>query len=207
MIGKLTGVIDTIGEDFVILDVQGVGYLVHCSHRTLAQLRSLGEVAKLQIETHVREDAIRLYGFASETERDWFRLLQSVQGVGAKVALGVLGALSPEELATAIARQDKTQIARAPGIGPRLAARLLTELKDKVPQGAGLIQPPVDGTAPAAADAMGGLQDAQDAITGLLTLGYARAQAVEAVTAARQALGGTADTAALIRQALKQLSR
>lgn len=204
MIGKLNGVIDTIGEDFIILDVHGVGYLVHCSTRTLSHLRQVGEPAKLAIETHVREDSIRLYGFITEAEREWFRLLQTVQGVGAKVALAVLGAMSAAELAAAIVRQDKLQIARAPGIGPRLAARLVTELKDKAPAGAVLSQ------------AQGGAADvgaaaeppaAQDAIAALLTLGYGRPQAADAVGGARQTLGDTADAAALIRQALKQLSR
>ncbi|HEY5225828.1 MAG TPA: Holliday junction branch migration protein RuvA [Methylovirgula sp.] len=208
MIGKLTGIIDTIGEDFIILDVQGVGYLVHCSTRTLAQLRSIGEPAKLAIETHVREDAIRLYGFATDSEHEWFRLLQTVQGVGAKVALAVLGAMSAEALATAIARQDKAQIAKAPGIGPRLAARLLTELKDKTPAGTPLIfirtgGPDGGGTG----EDMPAMREVLDAVAALLTLGYGRPQAVDAVASARQALGEAADTAALIRQALKQLSR
>jgi holliday junction DNA helicase RuvA len=206
MIGKLTGIIDTIGEDFIILDVHGVGYLVHCSSRTLAHLRQVGEPVKLAIETHVREDSIKLYGFIADVERDWFRLLQSVQGVGAKVALAILGAMSADELAAAIVRQDKAQIARAPGIGPRLAARLVTELKDKAPACAALSQAPIGapesgGPPPPAA------QDAQDAIAALLTLGYARPQAGDAVSVARQALGEAADAAALIRQALKQLSR
>ena len=204
MIGKLTGLIDTIGEDFIILDVQGVGYLVQCSTRTLAQLGQIGAPAKLAIEMHVREDSIKLYGFVSDTERDWFRLLQTVQGVGAKVALAVLGAMSPGELAAAIARQDKAQIARAPGIGPRLAARLAAELKDKLPTGMALAEAHV-----VAADKGLTLEPAaaQDAIAALLTLGYGRPQAVDAVAAASQALGEGAETAALIRQALKHLSR
>ncbi len=204
MIGKLNGVIDTIGEDFIILDVQGVGYLVHCSARTLAHLPHVGELAKLFIETHVREDSIRLYGFFTEAEREWFRLLQTVQGVGAKVALAVQGALSGEELAAAIIRQDKAQIARAPGIGPRLAARLVTELKDKAPAGGPLSQAQ---TGSAEHGASMEPVAAQDAIAALLTLGYGRPQAGDAVGGARQLLGETADTAALIRQALKQLAR
>lgn len=207
MIGKLTGTIDTIGEDFVILDVQGVGYLVQCSTRTLAQLGSAGEPAKLAIETHVREDAIRLYGFATDAERAWFRLLQTVQGVGAKVALGILGAMSAEALAVAIARQDKAQIAQAPGIGPRLAARLVTELKDKMPERLPLVQPQPGSISPDMSDDAPAMRDARDAIAGLLTLGYARAQAADAVAGARQNLGEAADTAALIRHALKHLSR
>ncbi len=207
MIGKLSGTIDSIAEDFVIIDVNGVGYVVHCSARTLSHLPRVGEAVSLAIETHVREDAIKLYGFTSEAERDWFRLLQTVQGVGAKVALAVLGSLSADELATAIVRQDKAQIARAPGIGPRLAARLAAELKDKVPASLSLRH----GVAQGAVE--GGLEEgaepaaAQDAVAALLTLGYARGQAADAIEGARRRLGETADTAALVRQALRQLSR
>src|SRR6187455_3861029 len=117
MIGKLKGVIDSYGEDFIVLDVNGVGYLVHCSARTLQALPAAGEAATLSIETHVREDQIRLFGFTSDLEREWFRLLQTVQGVGAKVAMSVLGTLKPGELATAIALQDRATLARAPGVG------------------------------------------------------------------------------------------
>ena len=133
MIGKLKGVVDSVEEEALILDVNGVGYLVSASPRTLRALPAVGQPAELLIETHVREDAIRLYGFLTAGERDWFRLLQSVQGVGAKVALGILGALSAEALSAAIARQDKAMMARAPGVGPKLAARLVLELKDKAP--------------------------------------------------------------------------
>jgi len=131
MIGKLKGIVDTIGEDFAILDVQGVGYVVFCSGRTLQKLPRLGEPAAMAIETQMREDSIRLYGFISDAEREWFRLLQSVQGVGAKVALAIQTVLDSSELAFAIARQDKAAIARAPGVGPKLAARIIAELKDK----------------------------------------------------------------------------
>src|SRR5437763_14780972 len=133
MIGKLTGVLDSFGEDHVILDVNGVGYVVTCSSRTLQRLPSRGETASLAIETQVREDAIRLFGFTSDAERDWFRLLQSVQGVGAKVALAILGILSAGELAMVIGTQDKASVARAPGVGPKLAGRIVAELKDKAP--------------------------------------------------------------------------
>ncbi len=118
MIGKLRGVVDAYGEDFVIIDVQGVGYVVHCSSRTLQKLPPTGEAATLSIETHVREDMIRLYGFRSDAEREWFRLLQGVQGVGSKVALGILSVLEPGQLASAIATNDKASIARGPGVGP-----------------------------------------------------------------------------------------
>ncbi len=133
MIGKLSGVVDSLDEDGLVLDVNGVGYLVAASARTLRSLPPIGEPAALLIETQVREDAIRLYGFLTVVERDWFRLLQSVQGVGAKVALGILGALTPDALSAAIASQDRAMMARAPGVGPKLAARLVMELKDKAP--------------------------------------------------------------------------
>jgi Holliday junction DNA helicase RuvA len=133
VIGKLRGVIDSYGEDFVIVDVQGVGYVVHCSTRTLQHLPQAGEATTLSIETHVREDMIRLYGFRSDAEREWFRLLQTVQGVGAKVALGILSVLDPGAIANAIATGDKTAVSRGPGVGPKLAARIVAELKDKAP--------------------------------------------------------------------------
>src|SRR2546425_9360468 len=131
MIGKLTGVIDSYGEDFIIVDVGGVGYLVHCSARTLQALPAQGEPVMLAIEPNVREDQIRLFGFPTAVEREWFRLLQTVQGVGTKVALSVLGTLSPADLATAVAMRDKAMIARAPGVGQKVAERIVTELKDK----------------------------------------------------------------------------
>src|SRR3974390_2575862 len=133
MIGKLRGIIDSYGEDYIILDVNGVGYLVHCSPRTLQELPAAGQPAILSIETHVREDQIRLFGFMSELEREWFRLLQTVQGVGAKVALSVLGTLTPPELASAVAMRDKAMVARDSGVGPKVAERIVTELKDKAP--------------------------------------------------------------------------
>ena len=203
MIGKLAGLVDSFEEDELILDVNGVGYLVAASARTLRALPPRGERAELWIETHVREDAIRLYGFLTATERDWFRLLQSVQGVGAKVALGVLGALSPEALSTAIARQDKATMARAPGVGPKLAARLVLELKDKAPVGgAGFAGPSPDVDRDAALP-----KGAQDAILALVGLGYAQAQAASAVGKALGALGAEAETAALIRAGLKALAQ
>src|SRR6201981_1150247 len=133
MIGKLTGAIDSVGEDFVILDVHGVGYLIHCSARTLQALPREGEAVTLAIETHVREDQIRLFGFLSDVEREWFRLLQTVQGVGTKVALSVLGTLKPADLASAIALRDKAAVARTHGVGPKGAERIVAELKDKAP--------------------------------------------------------------------------
>ena len=133
MIAKLKGIIDSYGEDFVIVDVNGVGYLVHCSARTLQSLPAQGEAVTLAIETYVREDQIRLFGFQSDVEREWFRLLQTVQGVGARVALSVLGTLKPSDLANAVAMRDKAMVARSPGVGPKVAERIVTELKDKAP--------------------------------------------------------------------------
>ena len=133
MIGKLKGLIDSYGEDFVILDVGGVGYQVHCSGRTLQALPAPGEAAVLSIETYVREDQIKLFGFRTDMEREWFRLLQTVQGVGAKVALAVLSTLPPSDLANAIALRDKAAVTRTPGVGPKVAERIVTELKDKAP--------------------------------------------------------------------------
>jgi holliday junction DNA helicase RuvA len=203
MIGKLKGTIDSIGEDFIIVDVHGVGYVVHCSPRTLQNLRS-GESAELAIETQVREDSIRLYGFLADAERDWFRLLQTVQGVGAKVALAILGVLDVAELASAIARQDKIAVARAPGVGPRLAARLAAELKDKAGAFASV------ASAPGAAGIEAEAKDApavRDAIAALVGLGYSRPQAVGAVSASRAALGEEAEAAALVRRGLRELTR
>src|SRR5438093_8289288 len=133
MIGKLKGIIDSYGEDFIVLDVNGVGYLVQCSARTLQELPGAGQPAALSIETHVREDQIRLFGFLTDVEREWFRLLQTVQGVGAKVALSVLGTLKPADLASAIAILDKSMVRQTPGVGPKVAERLVIELKDKAP--------------------------------------------------------------------------
>jgi holliday junction DNA helicase RuvA len=203
MIGKLRGTIDSIGEDFLILDVNGVGYVVHCSTRTLQTLPQTGAAATLAIETQVREDSIRLYGFLNESERDWFRLLQTVQGVGAKVALALLGVLSANELGAAIARQDKTALARTPGVGPRLAARLVAELKDKTPASAGM---PLAGPAAGPAGATE-VPAVEDAIAALINLDYSRQQATNAVAIARAELGESAEAAALIRRGLRELSR
>jgi Holliday junction DNA helicase RuvA len=186
MIGKLKGIIDTYGPDWVIIDVGGVGYLVHCSARTLAALPAVGEAAAVAIETYVREDVIRLFGFASSQERDWFRLLLGVQGVGTKVALAVLGTLTPNELASAIAMQDKALIARAPGIGPKVAQRVVAELRDKAPA--------LGAVDPALAALQGSLEAgvptaAGDAVSALLNLGYGQAQAGAAVSTALRKAG------------------
>ena len=205
MIGKLKGLIDSYGEDFVILDVGGVGYQVHCSSRTLQHLPSPGEAAVLSIETYVREDQIKLFGFRTDQEREWFRLLQTVQGVGAKVVLAVLGTLAPSDLANAIALRDKAAVARTPGVGPKVAERIVTELKDKVPS--------FGGVAPDVIEFQGNIGErsapgpASDAVSALVNLGYAQIQASAAVAAALREAGEGAETAKLIRLGLKELSR
>jgi Holliday junction DNA helicase RuvA len=205
MIGRLRGLVDAVGADFVILDVGGVGYEVACGARTLAQLPAQGELVTLAIETHVREDAIKLYGFASEAERAWFRLLQSVQGVGAKVALSVIGAVDVSALANAIALQDKTAITRAPGVGPKVALRIVTELKDKAPS---LLSASIGaGTPGVRAVAAPIASPISDAISALVNLGYAPAQANAAVATVLAKAGEGASAEALIRLGLKELSR
>lgn len=203
MIGKLKGTIEDIAEDHVLIDVHGVCYVAYCSSRTLSRLGSAGEAVVLFIETYVREDQFRLFGFQTALEREWFRLLQSVQGVGAKVALAVLSTLTSNDLANAIALQDKETVARAPGIGPKVALRIVTELKNKVPAFAGggaigLKQDLGEGVAPA---------PVSDAVSALSNLGYSRDQAANAVAAALKIAGEDADSARLIRLGLKELAR
>ncbi|HEY6832417.1 MAG TPA: Holliday junction branch migration protein RuvA [Pseudolabrys sp.] len=205
MIGKLKGIIDSYGEDYVILDVNGVGYQVHCSARTLQALPGPNEAATLSIETYVREDQIKLFGFASDAERAWFRLLQTVQGVGAKVALSVLGTLRLSELADAVAMRDKAIVARTPGVGPKVAERIVTELKDKVPA--------LTNLDPAVVHLAGALDEKRapkpvaDAVSALVNLGYGQPQAAAAIAAAARNAGEGADTATLIRQGLKELAK
>jgi Holliday junction DNA helicase RuvA len=197
MIAKLTGLIDATTGEGVVLDVNGVGYLVFCSPRTLARLPAKGAPASLLIETHVREDHIHLYGFAEVAERDWFRLLTTVQGVGAKLAQAVLGVLGPDDLAHAIAAADKASLARAPGVGQKLAGRIAAELKDKV--GAVALGPAIAALPERGAEA--------DAVSALVNLGYRRAEAFEAVSAATRRLGGSAQVDQLIKAGLKELSQ
>jgi holliday junction DNA helicase RuvA len=205
MIGKLRGVIDSYGEDWVILDVGGVGYVVSCSTRTLTTLPQAGEAATLSIETYVREDQIRLFGFATDLEREWFRLLQTVQGVGTKVALAVLSILRPSDLATAIALGDKAAIARAQGVGPKVAGRIVAELKDRAPA--------FTDVAPDVARLQGDLGERRapapvaDAVSALVNLGYGQAQASAAVATALREAGEAAETARLIRLGLRELAR
>jgi len=205
MIGKLKGIVDSFGTDYVILDVGGVGYQVHGSARTLSALPPPGQPATLSIETHVREDQIRLFGFQTDIEREWFRLLQTVQGVGAKVALSLLGTLKASELTTAIAMRDKAAISRAPGVGPKVAERIVTELKDKAPEFAA-IDPAVAQLA-GALEEMRAPRPVSDAVSALVNLGYAQPQATAAIAAAARNAGESADTATLIRQGLKELAR
>ena len=201
MIGRLKGKVDALGESHAIVDVHGVGDEVHASARTLRSLQ-LGQDVALAIETHVREDAIRLFGFASETERAHFRLLQGVQGVGVKVALAVLSTLSPQDLAAAIALQNWAAVAEAPGVGKKLAQRIVAELRDKAPS-AGARQA-VSGVRPGAAAPS---TATAEAISALTNLGYQAVQASQAVAAAAAELGAAADTAKLIRRGLQELAR
>ncbi|WP_413710210.1 Holliday junction branch migration protein RuvA [Rhizobium sp. Rhizsp82] len=204
MIGKLKGTVEEIGDDYVLVDVHGVCYVAYCSGRTLSKIGSVGEACVLFIETYVREDQLKLFGFMSVLEREWFNLLQSVQGVGAKVALAVLSTLTPAELANAIALQDKTAVSRAQGVGPKVAVRIVTELKNKGPAYAGeainmgLKQEIGEGVASA---------PVADAVSALTNLGYSRDQAANAVAAAMKTAGEGADSAKLIRLGLKELSR
>ncbi|HEX3535947.1 MAG TPA: Holliday junction branch migration protein RuvA [Stellaceae bacterium] len=202
MIAKLSGIVDQLSPEGAVIDVCGVGYLAFCSTRTLGQLPPPGGPARLLIETHVREDHIHLYGFVDAAERDWFRLLMTVQGVGARLALAILSVLNPDALALAIFAQDKASLARADGVGAKLAARIVNELRDKV---GGL------GLAPAAADAApvnaGAAGPASDAVSALVNLGYRRAEAFAAVSAAARRLGDGVAADALIRAGLQELAQ
>jgi Holliday junction DNA helicase RuvA len=201
MIAKLAGVIDQIGPEAAIIDVGGVGYLAFCSTRTISRLPVVGAPASLLIETHVREDHIHLYGFLDASERDWFRQLTTVQGVGARLALAILSAVAPEQLGPAILAHDKAALMRADGVGARLAARIVNELHDKV-----------GGAAAAAAVAIPTAPDADpgsaaDAVSALVNLGYGRTEAFGVVAAAARRLGSSADAGALIRAGLQELAR
>jgi Holliday junction DNA helicase RuvA len=197
MIAALAGIVEQLGPESVVVDVGGVGYLVFAASRTLARLPARGEPVRLLIETHVREDHIHLYGFADEAERDWFRLLTTVQGVGAKLALAVLGVLGPDDLARSIAAGDKASLSRAPGVGPKLAGRIAAELKDKV--GSIAIGPALAALPEQGAEA--------DAVSALVNLGYRRAEAYQAVATATRRLGGEAPVDQLIRAGLQELSQ
>ena len=205
MIGKLRGVLDSYGEDFVVVDVNGVGYVVHCSARTLQGLPAPGETVTLAIETHVRDDQIRLFGLQADVEREWFRLLQTVQGVGTKVALAILSTLKPSDLASAIAMRDKAMITRTPGVGPKVAERIVTELKDKAPAYTAL--DPAVVRLSGAVDEKRAPAPVTDAVSALVNLGYGQPQAAAAVAAATRTAGEGADARQLIRLGLKELGK
>lgn len=207
MIAKLTGTVDSMGNDWVVIDVNGVGYLVSCSNRTLSRMVA-GERLSLVVETFIREDRITLYGFGGAAERDWFKLLTTIQGVGSRLALSVLGALDPDELTRAIASQDKTALTRADGVGPKVAARIVNELKDKVGNlalGAAAHAAPAGKAASAAASTV----DAAlaDAVSALVNLGYGRSEAFAAVVAAGREAGAGGTVSDLIRLGLKELGK
>jgi holliday junction DNA helicase RuvA len=201
LIAKLKGVVDTVDADSAIVDVGGVGYLVSASARTLREL-AVGDEVTVLVETIVREDAIALYGFLKTSERDWFRILTTVQGVGARVALSILSTLSPDEIARAIAAQDRATLSRPAGVGPKLAARLATELKDKAaafgvaPLGKGVEAPVMPA---------GSINE--DAVSALVNLGYKRVEAFGAVARVTQRLGADARLDAVIRAGLQELAR
>ncbi len=211
MIGKLRGKVDAVDEDNIVLDVNGVGYNVFCSSRTISALPGEGEAAQLIIETHVREDHIHLYGFPDTVERDWFRLLATVQRVGNKMALTILGAYTPQQLANAILAKDTSAFSRISGVGPKLAERIVTELKDKVTKlptssfqstSAGTATAAIKGKANPSADTT-----IDDAISALVNLGYSRTEAYGAAMKARQEADGVPSIDKLIRLSLKELVR
>jgi len=197
MIGKLTGLVDFVGEDHALIEVAGVGYLVHCPSSTLSKLAAGAHVA-LMTELRLTDETIKLYGFFTAEEREWFRLLQTVQNVGARVALNVLSALSPRDLERALALGDKAVLGRAQGVGPKLALRIVTELKDKAPSM--MLRGP-------AGEAFAPRGPQSDAIAALLKLGYSQSVAAEAVARAVRDLGEGAALDGLIREALRAMGR
>ena len=204
MIAKLAGVVEQIEPDAAVIDVGGVGYLAFCSTRTIGRLPPPGSPARLLIETHVREDHIHLYGFIDAAERDWFRLLTTVQGVGARLALSLLSAVPPEKLGLAILAQDKPALAQAEGVGPRLAARIVNELRDKI----GNLAAPVSASSGAPLNKpMNGEGPAADAIAALENLGVGRTEALGAIAAAARRLGTEAGADVLIKAGLEELAR
>jgi Holliday junction DNA helicase RuvA len=205
VIGKLTGVIDSLNEDGLLLDVNGVGYVVHASSKTIGRLGAAGSNASILIETQVREDAITLFGFADHAERDWFRLLRSVQGVGGKVALAILSTLTPNDLVNAVASQDKASVSRANGVGPKLAQRIVSELKDKA---AGLELGAAANVVPLSSGKTGeGGDVVNDAVSALVNLGYRRAEAYGAVSKALASKEARPELNDLIVHGLRELSQ
>jgi holliday junction DNA helicase RuvA len=203
VIAKLAGIVDHVGADMAVIDVHGVGYLVFCSARTVGRLPSAGSAARLLIETHVRDDHIHLYGFIDAAERDWFRRLTTVQGVGPRLAIALLSIAEPDQLALAIIAQDKATLARAEGVGARLAARIVNELRDKIN---GL--PSTAAGASAAPPSPLGLEGSiADAASALVNLGYRASEAYAAVAAAAQRVGDVAEVGTLIKAALQELAQ
>ncbi len=200
MIARLRGRLDSVGEDHAVVDVGGVGYLVVCPARTLATMPSAGEAVDLHVETQVRAESITLYGFRDPAERAWFRLLQTVQGVGARVALGVLSVLTTDALARAVAAQDKAALTRASGVGPRLATRITAELRDR------LVDFPAPGSLAATAPLAAAGGPLADALSALINLGYGRSEAHAAIAKAAASLGEKAPVDALIRTGLQELT-
>lgn len=201
MIALLRGLVESAEEDRVVIDVGGVGYMAFCSSRTIAGLPARGEVVRLHVETHVREDHIHLYGFLEELERDWFRMLTTVQGVGARVALAILSVLSSDELQQAVFAQDKTAVSRANGVGPKLAGRIVSELKDKV----GSLVLSSERVALSCGAAAGGADG--EAVSALVNLGFSRMDAFGAILRAEQALGEEAAVDDLIKNGLRELAQ
>ena len=200
MIARLSGIVGELAEDFAVIDVGGVGYLVFCSSRTLGRMPAVGEAIRVEVETHVREDHIHLYGFIDTAERAWFRLLTTVQGVGARVGLAILSALTADELVQAVAAQDKTAVARANGVGPKLASRIVTELRDKV-GGMAL------GSAGIAEITTATHADSEEAISALVNLGYSMGDAFNVIAKAGKQLGEGAPLESLIRFGLKEMTQ
>ncbi len=205
MIARLTGILDSVGPEGAVVDVGGVGYLAFCSARTLGRLPPSGAAVRLYIETHVREDHIHLYGFVDAAERDWFRLLTTVQGVGSRLALAILSAVAPDALTLAIVAQDKALLTRADGVGPRLATRIVNELRDKV--GGLAVTPATAGPGASPVIAAGAAGAIADAVSALENLKIGRAEAYGAVTAAARRLGDDAAVEALITAGLQELGQ
>jgi len=199
MIGRLRGRVDGRGDNWALIDVGGVGYMVEGSARMMDFLPADGEAVSLAIETYVREDQLRLFGFESEEARSWFRLLMGVQGVGAKVALAIQGVLSASELTQAVASEDKAMVSRAPGVGPKVAQRIVQELKDKVPEAQFV------ATISGANESSEGAKILKEALSALVNLGYQRSQAAQALSAAQSTLGEAASVETLIKQGLREL--
>jgi Holliday junction DNA helicase RuvA len=202
MIALLRGRVADVSDDSAVIDVGGVGYLVHASVRTLAELRAQRELVELHVDTQVREDAITLFGFLEPAERVWFRLLQGIQGVGARTALAVVGTIGPSQLVAAIAAQDRTALTRVSGVGPKLAARIVAELKDRVGALPSRVATPFPATASPAPSTM-----LEEAVSALVNLGYGRSEAFAAAASCQPRLGDRVEVGALIREALRELSR